>query len=269
VNLPLVAGNNSLRRVVHDRLRLEHVIGLILLAALLTPLLPRISLDTAFADAVVRVTDTGTWPLLAIIALVVVAALTIRPESLARRRTREAVVLAVTLPIALAGNGLMNEHLVKPAFGIPRPNIVSLAEDGVLGPDIPDAETFYAVGDKQDRRDALETLLTPVTTPFLSESIRAHWIHETGYSFPSGHATASVTFAVFIAALGLQWLDGWRRAIAVYVIPVWAITVVYSRPLLEVHTAADVVAGTVAGFLWGVLAFVVVRRAVENQRTAS
>lgn len=251
------------------RVRLGHVLAVVGFAALLTPLLPEIALDTSLADAVVQVTDTGTWPQLGIIALVVVLVLSVRPEPEPRRRAREAVVLALTLPIALAGNGLLNEHVVKPAFGIPRPNIVTLAEDGVLGPDIPDAETFYAVGDKQARRDLLGDRLTPTTTPDLSERVRAHWIHETGYSFPSGHTSASVTFAILIAALGLRWLHGWRRIAAVYVIPVWAIVVVYSRPLLEVHRAVDVIAGTLVGFLWGVLAFAIVQRVVEAQRTAS
>ena len=235
-------------------------------ASLLSFLLPDIALDTTFADMVVRLTDTGTWPLLAVIALMMVLALTLRPEYEARRRVQEALALALILPIALAGNGLLNEHVVKPAFGVPRPNIVELAENGVLGPEILDAESFYATGDKQARRDVLDDRLTPESTPYLSPTVRAHWIHETGYSFPSGHATASVTFAILMAAVGLRWLGGWRRTVAVYAIPLWAIAVVYSRPLLGVHRPIDVIAGTLAGFLWGILSFAIVWRVVERTR---
>ncbi len=247
-----------------NRIRIWHVAVFVFLASLLTLLLPDIALDTGFADAVVRLTDTGTWPLMAPFTVVVVLVLALRPEHDTRRRVLEAVVLTLTLPIALAGNALLNENVVKPAFGVSRPNIVTLANDGVLGPDIPDAETFYAVGDKQARRDVLEERLTAETTPYLSPTVRAHWIHETGYSFPSGHATASVTFAILMAAAALRWLGGWRRIVGLYAIPIWAIGVVWSRPLLGVHTPADVIAGTLAGFVWGVVSFAIVRRIVEK-----
>jgi membrane-associated phospholipid phosphatase len=61
-----------------------------------------------------------------------------------------------------------------------------------------------------------------------------------------------------MAALGLQWLSGWRRVLTVYVLPLWAVAVVSSRVLLQVHRPVDVIAGTLVGFLWGILAFAVV-----------
>jgi phosphatidylglycerophosphatase B len=97
-------------------------------------------------------------------------------------------------------------------------------------------------------------------TPELSDRVRAHWIHETGYSFPSGHTTAAMTLTVLLAALGQTWLDGWRRILTLAVVPVWAVLVAYSRPLLDVHTAADVIAATAAGFGWGLLAVAAVNR---------
>ena len=246
------------------RLRLVHVAAAVLLAAAGSLLLPEISLDTGFADAVVQLTDTGTWPQLAAIVLIMFIVLTVRPENDRRGRIREAVALAVILPVALAGNGLVNEHVVKPAFGVPRPNIVELADGGVLGPEFPDAESFYAVGDKQARREVLRTRLTPQTTPYLTETVRAQWVYETGYSFPSGHTTASVTFAILLAAFGLQWLRNYRRILAVYLIPIWAITVVYSRVLLQVHRPLDVIAGTFVGIFWGSLAFAALQWSIDR-----
>ncbi|MDJ0925819.1 MAG: phosphatase PAP2 family protein, partial [Acidimicrobiia bacterium] len=154
----------------------------------------------------------------------------------------------------LAGNGLLNEHVVKPAFGVPRPNIVELADGGLLGEDIPDAASFYAVGGKGDRREVLAERFALIPDLGLSDLVEAHWIHETGFSFPSGHSTAAVTLATFFAIIGVRWLMGWRRRLAIFVIPVWALLVVYSRPLLEVHTALDVLIGAGAGTIWGALA---------------
>ena len=245
------------------------ILSALFLGALLSPLLPRIALNTAFADAVVRLTDTASWTQLTPIAVIAIAVLVARRTITQRRRIREAAALSLVMLVALAGNALLNENVVKPAFGVPRPNIVHLAESGALGPDLPDAGAFYATGDKQDRRDLLSERMPEQTTPPLSETVRAHWIHETGYSFPSGHTTAAVTFAVLLAAVGTHWLTGWRRAVTLYGLPLWALAVAASRTLLEVHTGWDVIGGAVAGFAWGGLAYVVATRIVADQRTAS
>lgn len=259
----MVAGNDTTLTRKERRI-LGTVLGFLLFGVLLSPLLPRISLDTAFADAVVRLTDTASWRQLTPIAVFVVILLVVRPGLPNRRRAREAVGLSLVMLLALAGNALLNEDIVKPAFGVPRPNIVHLAESGVLGPDLPDATAFYAGGDKETRRVVLGDRLTEQTTPQLSNLVRAHWIHETGYSFPSGHTTAAVTFAVLLAAIGWHWLSGWRRGVMLFLLPLWALAVAASRTLLEVHTGWDVVGGAVAGFVWGGVAFLVARRAAGD-----
>jgi len=185
-----------------------------------------------------------------ILAVAAVLLLVTRPGLAMSRRWLEAGAVGIAMLIVLVGNGLLNEHVVKPAFGIPRPNLTALAEDGVLGPEYDDAEDFYAVGDKDDRRAVLGAALPAITDPSLSERVLAHWIHETGYSFPSGHSTAAVTFATLLVAAAGAWLTGWRRWPILGLLPLWAIAVVYSRPLLEVHTALDVIIGTAAGLMW-------------------
>ncbi len=181
-----------------------------------------------------------------------------------RRRTVEAMAVGFVLLIAVAGNAGLNEHVVKPLFGIPRPNIEALAEAGALGSDLPDAEAFYASGNKEARRAVLEERLGALQMPQLSDRVRAHWIHETGYSFPSGHSTAAMTVATLLVAFGVAWLRGWRRLVAVVFVPTWAVAVAYSPLLLEVHTAADAIAGTLAGFGWGLVSFGAIRWAVAR-----
>lgn len=243
------------------RRKLSIVVAVMIAAILLSVFLPNISLDTAFADGIVRLTDTATWTQMTMLSVAAVVMLITRGGITPKRRSVDAGVLAVVMLIALVGNSLLNEHIVKPLFAVPRPNIVELTEAGSLGAELPDAESFYATGDKEARRAVLGDLLPAVNTPALSSLVRAHWIHETGYSFPSGHTTAAVTLATLLAALGSLWLDGWRLRLTTWIFPIWAVAIAYSRPLLGVHTAADVIAGALAGICWGILAAAVVTKA--------
>lgn len=240
--------------------RLVWTLGAVLVAVLFTPVLPVMALDSGFADAVVRLTDTATWTQMTLISIAVVMMVVTRRGLSPRRRTIEAMAIAITMLVVLAGNALLNEHVVKPMFGIPRPNIVALSEEGALGDEILNADGFYASGDKQARRVLLAGLLPDVETPALSDLVGAHWIHETGYSFPSGHTTAAMTLTAMLTAIGLSWLSGWRRLLCLAVAPMWAVAVAYSRVLLGVHTALDVMVATGVGFGWGMLAVVVIGR---------
>jgi membrane-associated phospholipid phosphatase len=69
-----------------------------------------------------------------------------------------------------------------------------------------------------------------------------------------------MTFTVMLAALGLMWLDSWRRIFTLWVVPVWAGFVAYSRVLLEVHTPIDVIAATLVGSVLGMVAVAAIVR---------
>ena len=221
---------------------------------LLSFVLPAIRLDTDFADLVVRVADTSTWAQLPFLCLAAVLVIVSRPGLGARRRVVEAGAMIAAMSVALALMASFNEYLLKPTIASPRPNIVALAEQDALGPGITTGAQFYALGDKDTRREQLAPHLAELEQPALSELVREHWAHETGFSFPSGHATSSMTFATMIFALGLVWLSGWRRRLS-SLAPIWAVCVVYSRPLLRVHRPIDVSVGTLVGMVLGLLAF--------------
>lgn len=227
--------------------------------ALLSFALPSIALDTAFADAVVRITDTAAWQRMPLLCAAVLIMLASRKGLSARQRAIEAAIVTAAMLLFLVGTSLINENVTKPLFGIPRPNIVTLTASGGLGPEYPDADAFYAAGDKATRRELLGEHLPSLQTPALSDRVRAHWIHEAGYAFPSGHSTAAMTLAGMMTAFGMFWLSGWRLGVTTVLLPIWALCVVYSRPLLEVHTAADVIAGTVIGLVLGLIAFASIR----------
>jgi phosphatidylglycerophosphatase B len=232
---------------------------------LLSFVLPNIPLDGEVANLAVRVADSGDWTQLSIVSCITIVLLISRPGLPARRRAVEGVALSLAMIIALAGNALLNESVIKPAFAVPRPNIVALTEARALGASIHDPAEFYAKGDKSARSELMKSRLAQLEEPALSPLVRQHWIDETGYSFPSGHATAAMTFASLLVALGFSWVrGGWRQLYTNTVVPIWAVCVVYSRPLLEVHSGVDVTVGALAGYAWGLAAFVFVRWATDR-----
>ncbi len=102
-------------------------------------------------------------------------------------------------------------------------------------------------------------MVGPITLPFgLHPLIRAHWIAETGYSFPSGHAFASMLVASFFLAVALDRIEGRRRWWGLAAVAL-AVAVCWSRPVLRVHTAFDVTVGAAQGILLGLLTFVLSR----------
>jgi phosphatidylglycerophosphatase B len=253
--------------VVQDHRALPRRIAQVLvptyLLVLLSFVIPEIPLDGRLAAFVVRVSDSGTWPQMPMLCIAALMLLTSRPGISLRRRAIESMVIIAVMVGVLGCNALLNEHVIKPSFEVPRPNVVALVEHDALGPAIADTDDFYALGDKQARREYLAPRLAGLEHPPLAPEVRAHWAYETGYSFPSGHATASMTFATLMLSLGLCWLHGWRRWVMTMV-PVWAICVVYSRPLLQVHTAHDVCVGALIGIAWGLGGFVLTRWTVER-----
>ncbi len=242
--------------------RLALVLGPAFALVLVSFALPEIPLDTPFADFWVRVSDTAYWSFMPVVCVVVVLLVVSRPGIDGRRRAVEAVVATVALLVVVAGNAQVNEHVIKPALAVPRPNIVTLAETGALGPQITEAADFYALGDKDARRQFLAPQLQQLDEPALSPLVEDHWAHETGFALPSGHSTAAMTFAALMAMLGFAWLTDWRARVTAVVVPVWAVLVAHSRVLLGVHTPTDVVVGSLVGIGLGTVAAIVVLRFV-------
>lgn len=244
------------------RTRLALVLGPTFALVVTSFALPAIPLDTAFADFWVRVSDTAYWSFMPVVCAIVVLVIISRPGIDGRRRGLEAGVATVALLVVVAGNAQVNEHVIKPALAVPRPNIVTLAETGALGPTITEAADFYALGDKDDRRAFLGPQLEQLEEPALSALVEDHWGHETGFAFPSGHSTAAMTFATLMATLGFAWLVDWRARVTAVVVPLWAVFVAHSRVLLGVHTPIDVVVGSLVGIALGIAAAAVVLRFV-------
>ncbi len=230
--------------------------------------------DAGFTDLVVGLAPvslglsaTGAVKGATLVALALGLIHIARPGIGAARRVREFVVFAIALGLFLGGGAAFNEHILKPWIGTPRPNIEMLAtlpsaESPVLRMS---ADDFYDLGDKEARRAHLKNVLnSPEMDAVLKlpSGLRDHWIYEAGYSLPSGHAFAAMLIATFFLSVGLSFGTGWRLVLS-YCLPLWAVLVCYSRPLLLVHTPTDVLLGGLMGIALASAAFVSTRAALR------
>lgn len=70
------------------------------------------------------------------------------------------------------------------------------------------------------------------------------------YSFPSGHAVASVAFFLLLAYFGWQVLGPWQRIVWALACAALALVIAISRVYLGVHYPTDVVGGAALGAFW-------------------
>lgn len=89
-----------------------------------------------------------------------------------------------------------------------------------------------------------------------------HLVTENSYSFPSGHAMASMALAASLVVLG--WGTRWRWS-AVVAGAVYVLAVGISRMYLGVHYPSDVIAGWCVSVLWVAVVVVVLDRIVTDR----
>ena len=217
---------------------------------------PPFDLSQAGMDLVYWISESAKYgaPLVVLLAVVVIVS---RYEIDPARRRIEFIVIALTASVLAVGGAIANEQLVKTGFQVPRPNIQWLAGENGEGPLGMTVDAFYAVDNDEIRQASVAGALAQETASIdLTTLIRAHWIRETGFSFPSGHSFS----AMFIASFMLMLAAGYpvcRRYWLIYLLLPWALAVCFSRPVLGVHSAADVTIGGLLGILTGLLAWAI------------
>ena len=221
-----------------------------LLALLATAAVPAINLNSSLSLAAWAVSASGGFVGTPVVLVLGVAWLTFTGGFAGRRRST-ALALLASLVGVLAAQAWINERVVKPAFGTARPHIRELANLGVIR----SVEAFYLMDTKGKRTEELGHLFNtePAASrvPDLHPLVRAHWLAETGHSFPSGHTLATVTLATVFTVLGFR-VGGRPNWLAWLFLP-WAVLVGWSRHLLRVHSTADICCGGLAGMILGLL----------------
>jgi phosphatidylglycerophosphatase B len=219
--------------------------------------LPLVDLTGPVAVAAYWIAESGGKIGITLMGIALTALLVSRPGIPSRQRVVELLVIVLSVAVLQGGCAYLNEHVVKPAFAIPRPNIIALARSQADSPALGmSVDAFYALPDKALRSEHLRQVLAPESG--LHERVRSHWIEESGYSFPSGHAIASMMFATYFLGMGLSLVSG-RRLWVFYALAPWAVAVCFSRVLLGVHTPTDVCVGAAKGIVAGTLAFLLSR----------
>ena len=152
--------------------------------------------------------------------------------------------------LVLGAFAATNEFVTKPYVAAPRPYALKLEAEGLL-----ETDDFYALPNKQARSAFLREMLeensdNDLIKP-LDPAIRAHWEHETGFSFPSGHSLNAFLFAVFLGFLIRHLFAKGKRW--VWLPFLWACGICLSRIAVGAHTPLDVTVGACLGGLVGCL----------------
>ena len=141
----------------------------------------------------------------------------------------------------------LNEHITKPLVSAARPSHLVIFSRSNW-PD--EAEHFYEKT-KEERRLVLQGIISKNDSNFkdIHPLVKAHWVEESGFSFPSGHSFNSWMIAVVLSYSILQ-LRVRKSLRKFYWIPfLWASLVALSRVMLGAHTILDVSVGSLMGIL--------------------
>ncbi|WOO39638.1 phosphatase PAP2 family protein [Rubellicoccus peritrichatus] len=199
-----------------------------------------------------------------ILAITLIILLVTRKGITQRRKWLEAGVFVLAIMISAGGGAWLNENLIKERLKVPRPNIIWLAGEngtGLLGMT---PSEFYKTGDKEARSQLLEIIIKSAPDqPPLSPAIKAHWIAETGYSFPSGHAFSAILIATFFLATAVPSVNT-NRICFFYALLPWALVVCLSRVILRVHSPTDIIVGALEGLIIGVITWTITNRLIKR-----
>jgi phosphatidylglycerophosphatase B len=210
-----------------------------------------VPLDGRLARILCGLTETGGVRLVPVVLLAALGIWATDRWTERSRRQRESLAMLGMLALALPAAMLLNEYVLKRIVAEPRPSHRMLMQAGF----IPDPSVFDRL-DEDARQDSLESRLGGAALPGAAARLAVHpvvlvhWIHETGYTFPSGHALNAFMAAVFFLGGAFANPTPRRRGLAGAMLG-WAVAVALTRVLLLVHRPVDVTVGALLGAALG------------------
>ncbi|WP_299798224.1 phosphatase PAP2 family protein [uncultured Shewanella sp.] len=199
-----------------------------------TKLFPLLSLNSLSAEALFWLTSSGTAPYGVATVLLILL--------LSYHRLSRAQFISLFLTISLGMFTTLGlNHYLKPFFSEARPNAVWLEQQYLLN-----TTNFYdhTKSERKAQMSAtLERLEHAETELVLSPRIKQHWKSEVGFAFPSGHTL----FAITLTMITSYYLLLAGNSVLPTILLIWSITMGFSRMLLGMHWAQDVLASTLLG----------------------
>ncbi|WP_276499416.1 phosphatase PAP2 family protein [Pontibacter litorisediminis] len=210
-------------------------------------------LPVAFCGYLESDLDTGFWYAVsesggvygtAVLAVVLCLAAAWQQER-RRHRVRAFGAGFGFLLVLLGGTAALNEYGVKPLLHQPRPSHMFLLGEGQS----PYLAEFYRKT-VPERQVYLQGHIQANADKFavVSPLVLAHWVAESGYSFPSGHSQNAFLLATMLAFWLCGQLPPGRRAWCLLPLG-WALLVCLSRVALGVHSELDVSLGAAFGLV--------------------
>ncbi len=162
------------------------------------------------------------------------------------------MISLIFFSVLLGGCAKTNESIIKEYIQKPRPFSLLLEREFDFNKTL-----YYELETKEERSTYLGnfTITSKIEEKsigqrFLHPKVIKHWVHESGFSFPSGHTVNAFAMATLLGYIILYIFVDYRRK-WMFVLPfLWAVMVAISRVAVGAHDWVDVATGSLLGTLF-------------------
>ncbi|AAP96046.1 phosphatase PAP2 family protein [[Haemophilus] ducreyi] len=181
-------------------------------------------------------TETGSVPYAAITCVI----LTLWLIALTRRHYSW-ILIGTLCVISMFGTQLI-KTAAKNVFAEPRPYVQQMMGDKV--------QAFYQL-ERSERAMIVQQYYQQSKYPLIIK----HRMHETGYSFPSGHTIFSVSWLLLFSGLLFGIKNRFASVSQIFIV-VWSALMLISRLRLGMHFPIDLLASTLIAWLFHLMLFI-------------
>lgn len=197
---------------------------------------------TAFDHALYLLTETGSSPY-----ALVTCALFALIFGIFFKTKKQWILGVIIMACAVVATQALKTGL-KATFKEPRPYIAQLVEQTGKS-----AADFYQLSKAEQAKFVGEHYGAQGDTPAW---LNAHYEHEVGYSFPSGHSVFAATW--LLLAVGFRELTGsrsFKTNLLIGVLTLWSILMLVSRVRLGMHYPVDLFVAVLAAWVTNLIIF--------------